>query len=423
MAYIKSSSGTPDQLLRAVKQQLATLEGSDITSATDYNMNDDIRAIGIEATSGSPDELLNAVKDKIADLDGDSITSSTDMYEDCDGCIAGPGAQLSLDELRNMWDSNHEGDPSMVTYPSFDAWLSDSVDNGFLKPIDSACNSCNIMSTADLSIEDQEKLYEIADRYVGSEPVSGNWTTEAIHEQEAIADEFGVSLEEAKQMMIEYLGFTDDMFVVESAANEKYDEVTYDVVEASTDDDNYQADYVDRLEQDLDTWSQEDKFSDVIESINYEDDANNLYMTVTADKQVNTYTIPFEDLSFDYDNISKDKDYILESVIADLNKIKKTSEPIESSIYDEVIPEDYEGGYTEWDMIDTKQVQDSDGFWTDYTLWHNTVTGIWECTFGDREIYYPENTYADAEFETEDEAREWFECYTGFADDKDDIEY
>jgi hypothetical protein len=161
----------------------------------------------------------------------------------------------------------------------------------------------------------------------------------------------------------------------------------------------------------------------VIESINYEDDANNLYMTVTADKQVNTYTIPLEDLSFDYDNISKDKDYILESVIADLNKIKKTSEPVKSSIYDEVIPEDYEGGYTEWDMVDTKQVQDSDGFWTDYTLWHNTVTGMWECTFGDKEIYYPENTYADAEFETEDEAREWFECYTGFADDEDDIEY
>lgn len=74
--------------------------------------------------------------------------------------------------------------------------------------------------------------------------------------------------------------------------------------------------------------------------------------------------------------------------------------------------EDYAGGYTEWEMVERKSVQDYDGFWTDYALWHNDITDRWVCIFGDTDIYYPENAEYDAEFETEEEAREWFEDYS-----------
>lgn len=75
-------------------------------------------------------------------------------------------------------------------------------------------------------------------------------------------------------------------------------------------------------------------------------------------------------------------------------------------------PEDYAGGYTEWEEIDSKMVRDSDGFWTDYTLWHNPFTDEYVCTFGDKDIYYPENAEYDAgPFETLDEAHEWFDDY------------
>lgn len=65
------------------------------------------------------------------------------------------------------------------------------------------------------SLEDAnlDKLYRIADRYSVSRPVSGDWDTETVHEQRAIAKGLGISMKEAKQVMIDQLGFTEDMFV------------------------------------------------------------------------------------------------------------------------------------------------------------------------------------------------------------------
>jgi hypothetical protein len=58
---------------------------------------------------------------------------------------------------------------------------------------------------------DTDKLYEIADRYSSSTPVSGNWDTETQHEMKAIMEELGVSEEEAKKLMINVLGFDESM--------------------------------------------------------------------------------------------------------------------------------------------------------------------------------------------------------------------
>ena len=70
----------------------------------------------------------------------------------------------------------------------------------------------DIYGATDLSDEDRDKLDEISNRYVTSNPVSGDWETEVKHEQAAIAKELGVSMQQAKQIMIDELGFEEDQF-------------------------------------------------------------------------------------------------------------------------------------------------------------------------------------------------------------------
>ena len=59
---------------------------------------------------------------------------------------------------------------------------------------------------------DLDKLWEIADRYNSSSPLSGDWDSETDHEMNAISKELGVSKDKAKQLMIDELGFDEDMF-------------------------------------------------------------------------------------------------------------------------------------------------------------------------------------------------------------------
>ena len=78
--------------------------------------------------------------------------------------------------------------------------------------------------------------------------------------------------------------------------------------------------------------------------------------------------------------------------------------------------------YTE---IETKQVPDSDGFMTDYTMYMDMNTGEYVFIFGDKDVYCPDNGYFyfDWECETEEEAREWFNNYNGFEESEfDDFE-
>lgn len=66
---------------------------------------------------------------------------------------------------------------------------------------------------------DEDKIYEIADRYNSSTPVSGDWNTELDHEIATIQKEFGLSKSEAKDAMKKYLGFTDDDFADDEPAS------------------------------------------------------------------------------------------------------------------------------------------------------------------------------------------------------------
>lgn len=101
---------------------------------------------------------------------------------------------------------------------------------------------------------------------------------------------------------------------------------------------------------------------------------------------------------------------------ADLSIENNEEDEIESSVDIDEETED-----PKWICLDIKHVRDSDGTLTDYALYTNKDEDKYICMFGDADIYAPDDMYADAEFDTEEEALEWFENYVGPGDEDDDI--
>ena len=86
---------------------------------------------------------------------------------------------------------------------------------------------------------------------------------------------------------------------------------------------------------------------------------------------------------------------------------------------DEIVFDDDAYNTSHFEKIASKEVTDSDGFITEYTWYKDLLTGKHVMVFGDSDIYLPEDHYYDAEFDTEEEAKEWFDSYTGFDDEEE----
>lgn len=83
--------------------------------------------------------------------------------------------------------------------------------------------------------------------------------------------------------------------------------------------------------------------------------------------------------------------------------------------------DDEESEDTYYMLVDRKDIVDSDGFWTKYSMYRKMPGDEYVMVFGDPDIYRPEDGYFDAEFDNEDEAYEWFNDYEGFEDDEDEV--
>jgi len=132
------------------------------------------------------------------------------------------------------------------------------------------CDISGSCVNGSIELDDAEKqeLFEVIDKYNTSDPVSGKWSLETMDEMQAIANHFGITLDEAKDIMINYLGFDEDTLLsdteggswfalkdlggntfTEHFANakdasefaNKYDYELVGPVEASTDDDDWRA--------------------------------------------------------------------------------------------------------------------------------------------------------------------------------------
>lgn len=78
---------------------------------------------------------------------------------------------------------------------------------------------------------------------------------------------------------------------------------------------------------------------------------------------------------------------------------------------------------SEWKLIDSKEIPDSDGFITQYALYKNIDGSKYITMFGDIDSNEPDEMYADAEFDSEIEAREFFDDYNGFEDENSETSY
>ena len=73
---------------------------------------------------------------------------------------------------------------------------------------------------------------------------------------------------------------------------------------------------------------------------------------------------------------------------------------------------------TGYELLSEKDIKDSDGFWTKYCL-YKTNDGRFVTVYGDPDIYRPQDGYFDAEFDTLEEAEEWFYDYNPWEDEEE----
>lgn len=116
------------------------------------------------------------------------------------------------------------------------------------------------------------------------------------------------------------------------------------------------------------------------------------------DNAIYTYLTDLDDIKPNIEDVAEDAETIADKVV---NEYKSTIGSI--------------NGFTE---IESKQVLDSDGYWTDYTMYQDDEDGTYIFMFGDKDIYEPDRDWADWECETEEEAYEWFESYKGPGDEE-----
>ena len=84
----------------------------------------------------------------------------------------------------------------------------------------------------------------------------------------------------------------------------------------------------------------------------------------------------------------------------------------------EMFPEDDEPFEEHWELIAKRDIKDSDGFMTEYSL-YGSNTGRIVTVYGDSDFYRPENGDIDEEFDNIDEAEEWFYDFDPFGDEEE----
>lgn len=72
-----------------------------------------------------------------------------------------------------------------------------------------------------------------------------------------------------------------------------------------------------------------------------------------------------------------------------------------------------------YELVKRKDIRDSGGWLTEYSLYRTTDGKHYFCMFGDSDIYEPDPDYADWEGDSYEEAIEWFDSYEDL--DSDDI--
>ncbi|MBR1508156.1 MAG: hypothetical protein IJ619_09165 [Eubacterium sp.] len=111
--------------------------------------------------------------------------------------------------------------------------------------------------------------------------------------------------------------------------------------------------------------------------------------------------------------------YCFSGHVIDIESIQ-IDEETEAAFEESFIDLDFDAAMSEWELVDVKDIHDSDGMFTDYSLYKKVDEEHFVCIFGDRDFYNPVICDPDAEFDNYDEARDWFDNYRGFDRDYDE---
>lgn len=117
-----------------------------------------------------------------------------------------------------------------------------------------------------------------------------------------------------------------------------------------------------------------------------------------------------------------DDDFTLKGMFEDLDsddpEIKVTEyECRKPRFYEDISEDDDFDSDDRYEFLKRKEVYDSDGFTTDYVLYYDRKSGKYFTMFGDMDLYEPDIEYADADFDSYERAKEWFDSYSGFEDE------
>lgn len=125
---------------------------------------------------------------------------------------------------------------------------------------------------------------------------------------------------------------------------------------------------------------------------------------ISEGKKPNTYVV-----TFDTEGSATARARILLKALINADLDIELDSSNGSNVFTFIIPTN------EWEFIKGKMIKDSDGFLTSYDWYRNTDSGLNIFMFGEEEA---DPDYADWETESDSEAEDWFNSYTGFDEEE-----
>ena len=123
------------------------------------------RFMPVSAASGSIHDMLGAFEDKLDEVGGSTnIQASYDpVFRDVDGAFGEPGATITFSEIRSYWNAEHNTDPVLEEYDSFNAWWADTQRNYTLEEVDGVegCGNIQAATIEDMLTAFEDKLSEL----------------------------------------------------------------------------------------------------------------------------------------------------------------------------------------------------------------------------------------------------------------------
>lgn len=344
-------------------------------------------------------------------------------YEDPQGILGKPGEKYTENDLLQIYESGKRNDPVIDTYPSFQAWLYDTT--RWLEEYESD-------NKVFMSKQDNFYQHFYVYKYKGKYKFSIHYDDVIdIEDPELSFKQFRASIsvikpyDDADYAWARIQKGSIDYFMEGKLAKKEYYFMFSDY---GTDEDP--------LYENANEWIADiiDRTCDILIKLNQNVEPRIIHNSTSIK------------CSYDADYVRMRKTYPNQSVFKDRDKesgkIKDLTDDLDNkSVAYEIYYNKTDKGCTVffdnvdsvhastddntndlsniWMKLAQKSVIDSDGFYTDYTLY--TDGDIYICILGDNELYEPNIDYADYETDDEESAWNWFNAYEGFSDN-DSIE-